>query len=176
MKLLLFKLKMLGPGSSVVENLSRNPEFKGSIKPTVTGKGNDFKLNLKLLSYFLINKLNNKKYSNWKAQAFKTLSTEAIIIKLFCRNHSTYSCLNYDGFITLSINVISLYVVVYTTVGVFNYDFDWGYANGTESLKNVKNCLNTNTFIETSGGQSSNLYLNVVHFFNTSVSWTSVAA
>ncbi len=39
------------------------------------------------------------------------------------------------------------------------------------TLKNVNNNLNTNTFsyLETSGGQSSNPYLNVVHFFNTSV-------
>jgi len=34
-------------------------------------------------------------------------------------------------------------------------------------LKIVSNCLNTNiySYLETSGGQSSNLYLNVVHFF-----------
>jgi hypothetical protein len=46
------------------------------------------------------------------------------------------------------------------------------------SLKNVNNCLNTNIYshLETSGGQSSNLYLNVVRFFNTSVHQTSVAA
>jgi hypothetical protein len=46
------------------------------------------------------------------------------------------------------------------------------------TLKNVNNCLNTNiySFLETSGGQKSNLYLNVVHFFNTSVNLTSVAA
>ncbi len=39
------------------------------------------------------------------------------------------------------------------------------------ALKNVNNCLNTNiySFLETTGGQSYNLYLNVVHFFNTSV-------
>ncbi len=39
------------------------------------------------------------------------------------------------------------------------------------TLKNVNNCLNTNiySYLETSGGQSSNLYLNAVHFFNTSV-------
>jgi hypothetical protein len=39
------------------------------------------------------------------------------------------------------------------------------------ALKNVNNCLNTNiySYLETSGGQSSNLYLNFVHFFNTSV-------
>ncbi len=37
-------------------------------------------------------------------------------------------------------------------------------------FKNVNNCLNTNiySFLEASAGQSSNLYLNVVHFFNTS--------
>ncbi len=46
------------------------------------------------------------------------------------------------------------------------------------ALKNVNNCLNSNiySYIETSGGQSSNLNLNVVHFFNTSVNLTSVAA
>ena len=37
------------------------------------------------------------------------------------------------------------------------------------ALKNVKNGLNTNiyTFLETSDGKSYNLYLDVVHFFNT---------
>ncbi len=39
------------------------------------------------------------------------------------------------------------------------------------ALKNINNYLNTSIFsyLETSGGQSSNYYLNVVHFFNTSV-------
>ncbi len=39
------------------------------------------------------------------------------------------------------------------------------------ALKNVNNCLNANiyTYVETSGDQSSNLYLNVVNFFNVSV-------
>ncbi len=34
--------------------------------------------------------------------------------------------------------------------------------------------MNTNicTYLETCGGQSSDLYLNVVHFFNTSFNWT----
>jgi len=34
------------------------------------------------------------------------------------------------------------------------------------TLKNVNNCLNTNiySYLETSGGQSFNLYLNVVNF------------
>jgi len=46
------------------------------------------------------------------------------------------------------------------------------------TLKNGNNCLNTNIFsyLETSGGQNCDLYLNVVHFFNTSVNETSVAA
>jgi len=39
------------------------------------------------------------------------------------------------------------------------------------TLKNVNNYLNTNiySYLETSGGQISNPYLNVVHFFHTSV-------
>jgi hypothetical protein len=39
------------------------------------------------------------------------------------------------------------------------------------ALKNVNGCLNTKItfYLETSGGQSYNLHLNVVHFFNTSV-------
>jgi hypothetical protein len=45
------------------------------------------------------------------------------------------------------------------------------------ALKNVNNCLYTNiySYLETSGGQSFNIYLNV-HFFNTSAHKTSVAA
>ncbi len=37
------------------------------------------------------------------------------------------------------------------------------------ALENVNSCLNTNIYsnFETSGGQSSNLYVNVVHFFDT---------
>ncbi len=39
------------------------------------------------------------------------------------------------------------------------------------ALENVNNNLNTNIYpyLETSGGQSSNLSLNFVHFFNASV-------
>jgi hypothetical protein len=46
------------------------------------------------------------------------------------------------------------------------------------TFKNVNNCLNTNiySYIETSGGEISSLYLNVVYFFDTSVNLTSVAA
>jgi hypothetical protein len=46
------------------------------------------------------------------------------------------------------------------------------------ALKNVNNCLNTNIFsyLDTYGGQSCNLYLNVGHFFNTCVNYASVSA
>jgi hypothetical protein len=39
------------------------------------------------------------------------------------------------------------------------------------AFKNVNSCLNTNinSYLETSGGQSYNTYLNVVHFLNTRV-------
>ncbi len=39
------------------------------------------------------------------------------------------------------------------------------------ALINVNNCFNTNiySYLETSGGQISNLYLNVINFFNASV-------
>ncbi len=37
------------------------------------------------------------------------------------------------------------------------------------ALKDIINCLNTNiySYLETSGGQNSYPYLNVVHFLNT---------
>ncbi len=49
---------------------------------------------------------------------------------------------------------------------------------GIERFKNVNNYLNTNvySYLEASGGESSNLYLNVVQLFNTSVNLTSAAA
>ena len=42
------------------------------------------------------------------------------------------------------------------------------------TLKIISNYLNTNiySYLETSGGQRSNLHLNVVHFFNTGVNGT----
>ncbi len=46
------------------------------------------------------------------------------------------------------------------------------------ALKIVSNHLNMNfySYLATSGGQTSDLYFNVVRFFNTSVNQTSVAA
>jgi hypothetical protein len=50
--------------------------------------------------------------------------------------------------------------------------------NGTTHFKKCKQLFEYNFcfYLETSGGQSSNLYLNVDHFFNTSVYQTYVAA
>ncbi len=52
------------------------------------------------------------------------------------------------------------------------------FAMEQRTLRNVKNGLNTNiySYLETCGGQSSNQYLNIVHFFNTSVNQTCVAS
>jgi hypothetical protein len=57
-------------------------------------------------------------------------------------------------------------------------EFDKKTATENHTLKSVNNCLDTNIYssLETSCGQSINLYLNFVHFFNTSVNKTSVAA
>jgi hypothetical protein len=46
------------------------------------------------------------------------------------------------------------------------------------TLKNLNNILNTiiYTYLDMSVGQSFNLYLNIVHFFNTRVKQTFVAA
>ncbi len=46
-------------------------------------------------------------------------------------------------------------------------------ANTLPNGSNVNNCLNTkiSSYLETSGGQSSNLYLNVVQFFNNRHLW-----
>jgi hypothetical protein len=52
------------------------------------------------------------------------------------------------------------------------------YLMEQRTLQNLNNCLNTNiySYLDTSWSQSSSLHLNVVHFFNTSVNETSVAA
>ncbi len=62
--------------------------------------------------------------------------------------------------------------------GIFALMFEINFTNGTSRFKNVNNCLYSNiySYVGTSGSQSSNLYLNVVHVFNTSFNKTSVAA
>jgi hypothetical protein len=53
------------------------------------------------------------------------------------------------------------------------------YSNGTERFEKCKQLLEylpITFYLETLGGQISNLYLNFVDFFNTGVNYTSVAA
>ncbi len=54
--------------------------------------------------------------------------------------------------------------------GIF-FQIQKGLPMEQRTFKNVNNCLNTNIYfyLETSGGQSFNPYLNAVHFFNTRV-------
>ena len=62
--------------------------------------------------------------------------------------------------------------VAYSTVRIMHVEsFIVQAAMEQHALRSVNNCLNTNIYsnLEASGGQSSNLYLNLVHFFNTSV-------
>ncbi len=62
---------------------------------------------------------------------------------------------------------------IFNNLEISGKAWEFSYANGMEQLafKYKNNCLNTNiySYLETSCGQSSYLYLNVVHFFNTSV-------
>jgi len=53
---------------------------------------------------------------------------------------------------------------------LFTIPISFFFSMEQRALKNVNNYLNTNinSYFQTFGGQSSNLYLNVVHFFNTS--------
>jgi len=79
-------------------------------------------------------------------------------------------------FFTWEITNLSLYnycVVAAHNINIFDL---WSVAKASQAglmeqytLKNVYNCLDTNinSYLETSGG--SNLYKNVVQFFNTSV-------
>ncbi len=77
------------------------------------------------------------------------------------------------GMMTLSITALCLITLIIKTVGIATL----GKTKlkmaviKQRALKNVNNCFNKNTssYLETSGGQSYNLYLNLVHFFDTSV-------
>jgi hypothetical protein len=61
---------------------------------------------------------------------------------------------------------MSNYLILFT---ISEVNADWPMEEHT--FKNVNNYLNTNVYsnLETSGGKSCNIYLTVVHFFNTNV-------
>ncbi len=75
--------------------------------------------------------------------------------------------------IWINLKTIKFYSIKLATDFEWQPSFLWGETSLMEQciLKNVNNNLNTNiySYLETSGGQCSNIYLNVAHFFNTSV-------
>jgi hypothetical protein len=78
-----------------------------------------------------------------------------------------------EGQAGLNVASYLLHFVSYFKVQIFaEMIFFFQISNGTARFKkNVSNSLNTkiNSYLETSNGQSSKLYANVVHFFNASV-------
>jgi hypothetical protein len=63
--------------------------------------------------------------------------------------------------LTTAITIFTLFLLEYLTVKYQSKLVDSKFLNGTAhfTYKNVKNCLNTNiySYLDTSGGQSSNL-------------------
>ncbi len=57
--------------------------------------------------------------------------------------------------------------LVTMTLNIFSLTLLYFITTEQHAFKNVNKCWNTNiySYLETSGGQSSNPYLNVVHFF-----------
>jgi hypothetical protein len=76
-----------------------------------------------------------------------------------------------------SINVNSVKILMFNiniciiSVKIFIIDvnIDANSVNGRARFKKHKQMFEYNSYLETSGGQSFNPYLNVVHFFNTTV-------
>ncbi len=77
-------------------------------------------------------------------------------------------CFNFTK-ITASVSSIQGKEVAYTMCSALSSSPHAQFSSAL--LKNVNNYLNTNiySYLETSGGQSCNLYSNIVHFFKTSV-------
>jgi hypothetical protein len=72
---------------------------------------------------------------------------------------------------TLSIMTLSIMAVMLQECVLITFTFLMYGALEQRTFKNLNNYFNANIYsnLETSGGQSSNLYLNAVHFFNTNV-------
>jgi len=87
--------------------------------------------------------------------------------------YALYVCLNFNysplnGWIKTKISLRHIATLIYLQQ---LQKIVWNTAMEQRTFKNVENWLNTNiySYSETSGGQSCNIYLNVFHFFNTSV-------
>jgi hypothetical protein len=73
---------------------------------------------------------------------------------------------------TLTISTLGKITLSMTTLGIMALSITLhSTVMEQHDLRSVNNCLNANiySYLETSGSQSSKLYLNVVHFFNTSL-------
>ncbi len=72
---------------------------------------------------------------------------------------------------TLRKKVDPRYIFVMSFLALQTHDVSLVILMEQNALKIVNNCLNTNiySYLETSGGQSYNLYLTVVPFVNTSL-------
>jgi hypothetical protein len=70
-----------------------------------------------------------------------------------------------------SITIVIVFVMKVTMAMAVNYIARGIFYNGKARFKNANNELKPNiySYSETSCGQSSNLYLNVIHIFNTNV-------
>jgi len=83
-----------------------------------------------------------------------------------------YKMLRFVSFtFTLLLKQKGLAYLAFFVQTVWQYLFDRHHYNGTTHFQNANNYLNTNIYpyLETPGGQSFNLYLNVLDFFNTRV-------
>ncbi len=71
----------------------------------------------------------------------------------------------------VSLFCLNLSLVMHNISDIKMLRFNICIAMEQHTLRNGNNCFITNiySYLETSGCQSSNLYLNVVHFFNTNV-------
>jgi hypothetical protein len=98
-------------------------------------------------------------YFNWQSFLAKMLAISE-------RQNATPNCLGFLGQRDAN-RIISICIISPKVTKTIKASF----LLEQRTLKNVSNGLNTNiySYLETSGGQSHNLYLNVVHFFNTSL-------
>ncbi len=92
-----------------------------------------------------------------------------------CLNTNVYSYLETPGGESSNLYYTIVYFFMHLlhlkTVVLLHWCLICGVLLEGHALKNVNNCLNTNiySYLETPGGESSNLYLNFVYFTSISV-------
>ncbi len=150
--------------------LRYSPRVVRHYRPSLILSVNDNDKPTSLLRYRInygCNKFYNKGHEcRWRYNFGTNIHFSNVLFKILCKRTTCYSLINYYIWFKCLI-FISGILQISTKL-----------PKGTAHLKNVNNCLNTNTYsyLETSCGQSSNQYINVVHFFSTSVNQILVAA